>query len=130
MGDYLKSQCLWHFVRGSTFVHPVEAVAGTPTAAKMQAQMDWDKSNLQVQGIFGFQISQTLHPHLGTNATRTWANLRTHFGTPGVFKIAADMYAAYLMKLSASCNPHSEVERMNMLFERLNANGMSFSDMQ
>ena len=77
MGDYLKSQRLWHFVRGSTFVYPVEAVAGTPTAAELQAQMDWDESNLQVQGIFGSHILQMLHPHLGTNAAGTWANLRT-----------------------------------------------------
>ena len=46
MGDYLKSQHLWHFVRGSTFVRPVEAIAGQPMAAELQAQMDWDGSNL------------------------------------------------------------------------------------
>ena len=117
MGDYLKSQQLWCFVRGGTFVRPVEAVAGNPTAAKLQAQMDWDESNLQVQGIFGSCILQTLHPHLRTNAARTRANLRTHFGTPGIPKIAADMHIAYSTKLSASHNPHPEIERMNMLFE-------------
>ena len=95
MGDYLKSQHLWHFIRGGTFVHPVETIAGQPTAAELQAQMDWDESDLQVQGIFGSQISQTLCPHLGTNATMTWANFRTWFGTPGVSEIAADMYTAY-----------------------------------
>ena len=64
MGDYLKSQHLWRFVRGSTFICPVEAIAGQPTAAELQAQMDWDESNLQVQGIFSSRISQTLCPHL------------------------------------------------------------------
>ena len=61
---------------------------------------------------------------------QTWTNLRTRFGTPGVSKIAADMYASYLMKLLATHNPHSDMERMNMLFKRLNANGMTFSDAQ
>ena len=46
MGDYLNSQRLWHFVRGGTFVCPVEAIAGQPMAAELQAQMDWDGSNL------------------------------------------------------------------------------------
>ena len=40
------------------------------------------------------------------------------------------MYTAYSMKLSTSHNPHPEIERMNMLFEQLNANGMTFSDAQ
>ena len=71
-----------------------------------------------------------LHPHLGTNTAGTWANLRTRFRTPGVSKIAANMYAAYSMKLSASHNPHPEIKRMNMLFEHFNANGMTFSDVQ
>ena len=108
----------------------MEAIAGQPTAAELQAQMDWDGSDLQVQSMFGSRISQILCPHLGTNTARTWANLRTRFRTPGVSEIAADMYAAYSMKLSASHNPHPEIERMNMLFERLNANGMTFSDTQ
>ena len=130
MGDCLKSQHLWHFVRGGTFIHPVEAIAGQPMAAELQAQMDWDESNLQVQGIFGSQISQTLCPHLSTNATRTWANLQAQFGTPGVSEIVADMYSAYSMKLSTSHNSHPDIKRMNMLFECLNTNGMAFSDMQ
>ena len=130
MGDYLKSQCLWCFVKGSTFICPVEAIAEQPTAAELQAQMDWDESDLQVQGIFGSWISQILHPHLGTNATGTWTNLRTWFRTPGISKIAANMYAAYSMKLSTFHNPHPEIERMNMLFKCLNANSMTFSDAQ
>ena len=62
----------------------MEAIAGQPMAAELQAQMDWDESDLQVQGIFGSQISQKLHLHLGTNAATTWANLMTRFGTPGI----------------------------------------------
>ena len=108
----------------------MEAPTQQPTAAELQSQMDWDESNLQVQGIFGSCISQTLHPHIGTTCTDTWTNFRTRFGTPGISEIAADMYAAYSMKLSTSHNPHPEIERMNMLFEQLNANGMTFSDMQ
>ena len=61
---------------------------------------------------------------------QTWTNLRTRFSTPGVSEIAMDMYTAYSMKLSATHNPHPNMERMNMLFERLNANSMTFSDMQ
>ena len=83
-----------------------------------------------MQGIIGSCISQTLHPHIGTTCALTWTNLRTRFGTPGVSKIAMDMYAVYSMKLSATHNPHPDIERMNMLFECLRANGMDFSDTQ
>ena len=38
------------------------------------------------------------------------------------------MYAAYSMKLSSNNNPHPNMERMNMLFEHLVANGVDFDD--
>ena len=81
-----------------------------------------------MQGIIGSRISQTLCPHIGMTCADTWTNLRTRFGTPGVSKIAADMYAAYLMKLLLTHNPHPDMERMNMLFEHLVANGVDFDD--
>ena len=56
------------------------------------------------------------------------SNLRARFGTPGVSKIAADMYMAYLMKLSLTHNPHPNMERMNMLFEHLVVNRVDFDD--
>ena len=71
-----------------------------------------------------------LHPHIGTTCADTWTNFRTKFGTPGISEIATDMYAAYSMKLLASHNPHPDMERMNMLFKHLRANGMTFSDAQ
>ena len=71
-----------------------------------------------------------LCPHIGMTCALTWTNLRTRFGTPGVSEITVDMYVVYSMKLSLTHNPHPDMERMNMLFERLNANGMSFSDAQ
>ena len=43
-------------------------------------------------------------------------------------EIAADMYAAYLMKLSLSHNLHPDMEQINMLFERLVTNGVDFDD--
>ena len=58
----------------------------------------------------------------------TWTNLRARFGTLGVSEIAADMYAAYSMKLSLTHNPHPDMEQMNMLFERLAVNGVDFDD--
>ena len=131
MGDYLKSQCLWCIttsVPGS--MQPVEAIAGAPTPAEAQLQAAWDENSKQVQGIIGSHISQMLRPHIGTTCTETWTNLRTRFGTPGVSEIAADMYAANSMKLLATHNPHPNMERMNMLFEHLKANGMDFDDAQ
>ena len=112
---------------GSTW--PVEAITGAPTPAEVQLQAAWDENLEQVQGIIGSHISQTLHPHISTTCAQTWTNLRTRFGTPGVFKIAADMYA-YSMKLSMTHNPHPDMEGMNMLFKCLNANGTTFSDTQ
>ena len=111
-------------------MQPVEAITGAPTPAEAQLQAAWDKNSKQVQGIIGSHNSQTLHPHIGTTCAMTWTNLRTWFSTPGVSKITPDMYAAYSMKLSLTHNPHPDMERMNMLFKRLNANSMSFSDVQ
>ena len=131
MGDYLKSQHLWHITTsapGSTW--PVEAITGQPTPAEAQLEAAWDENLEQVQGIIGSHILQTLCPHIGTTCADTWTNLRTRFGTPGVSKIAADMYAAYSMKLSSTHNPHPDMTRMNMLFKQLNANSMTFSDAQ
>ena len=131
MGDYLKSQRLWRITTsapGSTW--PVEVITGAPTLAEAQLQAAWDENSKQVQDIIGSRISQMLCPHIGMTCAQTWTNLRTKFGTPGVSEIATDMYAAYSMKLSLTHNPHLDMEGMNMLFERLNANGMTFSDMQ
>ena len=98
--------------------------------AEAQLQAAWDENSEQVQDIIGSRISQMLCPHISTTCAQTWTNLRTRFGTPGVSEIATDMYAEYLMKLSLTHNPHPDMERMNMLFEQLNTNGMTFSDMQ
>ena len=130
-GDFLKSQCLWHITSSAPgSMWPVEAIAGAPTPAEVQLQAAWDKNLEQVQGIIGSCILQTLCPHIGTTCTQTWTNLRTRFGTPGVSETATDMYAVYSMKLSVTYNPHPDMERMNMLFECLRANGMDFSDAQ
>ena len=131
MGDYLKSQHLWHITTdapGSTW--PVEATANAPTPAEAVAQAAWDENSEQVQGIIGSHISQTLCLHIGMTCAQTWTNLRTRFSTPGVSKLATDMYVVYSMKLSSTHNPHPDMKRMNMLFKQLNANGMTFSDMQ
>ena len=105
MGDFLKSQCLWHITNGNN-VCPPSATPGAPTLAEAQAQAAWDENSEQVQGIIGSCILQMLRPHIGTICTDTWTNLRTRFSTPGVSKIAVDMYAVYSMKLSVTYNPH------------------------
>ena len=129
MGDYLKSQCLWHIMTGATgSTWPVEAIAGQPTPAEVQLQAAWDENLEQVQGIIGSRILQALYPHIGMTCANTWTNLKTRFGTPGVSEIAADMYAAYSMKLSSTHNPHPNMERMNMLFERLAVIKVDFDD--
>ena len=131
MGDYLKSQHLWHITTGAPgSTQPVEVTANAPTLAEAVAQAAWDENSEQVQGIIGSHISQMLCPHIGMTCAQTWTNLRTRFGTPGISEIAVDMYAAYSMKLLASHNPHPNMERMNMLFECLRVNGMAFSDAQ
>ena len=131
MGDYLMSQHLWHITTsapGST--QPVEVTAGAPTPAEVQLQAAWDENLEQVQGIIGSRILQMLCPHIGMTCAETWTNLRTRFGNPGISEIAADMYVAYSMKLSATHNSHLNMERMNMLFEHLRANGRDFDNAQ
>ena len=129
MGDYLKSQCLWRIMTGAPgSTRPTAAITNAPTLAEAAVQAGWDENSEQVQGIIGSRISQTLCPHIGMTCADTWTNLRTRFGTPGVSEIAANMYTAYLMKLSLTHNPHPDMEWMNMLFERLVANGVDFDD--
>ena len=129
MGDFLKSQCLWCITTGAAgSTQPVEVIAGAPTPAEALLQVACNKNLEQVQGIIGSRISQTLCPHIGTTCAKTWINLRTRFGTLGVSKIAANLYAAYLMKLSLTHNLHPNMEQMNMLFECLAANGVDFND--
>ena len=129
MGDFLKSQCLWCITTGAAgSTWPVEAIAGAPTPAEALLQAAWAENSAQVQGIIGSHISQMLHPHISTTCAETWTNLRTRFGTPGVSEIAANMYAAYSMKLLATQNLHPNMEWMNMLFERLTANGVDFGN--
>ena len=106
----------------------MEVITGAPTPAEALLQAAWDKNSEQVQGIIGSRILQTLHPHISMTCAKTWTNLRTRLSTPGVSEIAADMYAAYSMKLSSTHNPHSNMEWMNMLFECLVANGVDFND--
>ena len=131
MGDYLKSQHLWCITTGAPgSTQLVEATANAPTPTEAVAQAAWDENSEQVQGIIGSRISQTLHPHIGMTCAQTWTNLKTRFSTPGVSEITVDMYVVYSMKLSLTHNPHPDMERMNMLFERLNTNGMTFSDAQ
>ena len=129
MGDFFKSQCLWRITTGAAgSTWPVEAIEGTPTSAEALLQAAWDENSKQVQGIIGSRISQMLCPHIGMTCAETWANLRTRFGTPGVSEIAADMYTAYSIKLSLTHNSHPDMERMNMLFERLAVNRVDFND--
>ena len=129
MGDFLKSQCLWCITTGAAgSMWPVEAITGAPTPAEALLQAAWDENSEQVQGIIGSCILQTLHPHIGMTCAKTWTNLRARFSTLGVSEITADMYAAYSMKLLSTHNPHPDMERMNMLFECLAANGVDFDD--
>ena len=129
MGDFLKSQRLWRITTGAPgSTWPVEAITGNPTPAEALLQAAWDENLEQVQGIIGSCISQTLCPHISTTCAETWANLRARFGTLGVSEIAADMYVAYLIKLSSTHNPHPDMERMNMLFEHLAVNRVDFDN--
>ena len=129
MGDYLKSQRLWRITTGAPgSTWPITVNANAPTLAEAAVQAAWDENSEQVQGIIGSHISQTLRPHIGMTCTETWTNLQTRFGTPGVSEIAVDMYAAYSMKLSSTHNPHPDMEKMNMLFERLTVNRVDLND--
>ena len=88
MGDFLKSQKLWHHATG-VVTHPVEAVPGAPTAAELQLQGTLDETDDQIKGILGLRCSPNLHTHLGTNAApamaaQSWASLKTTFGQPGI----------------------------------------------
>ena len=46
MGDYLKSQCIWHIMTGAPgSTRPVEVTANAPTLAEAVAQAAWDENS-------------------------------------------------------------------------------------
>ena len=131
MGDYLKSQQLWFHVatlmdggRG----HPVEATAGAPTQAEVDAQVAWDTDDIQCLCILSLCLSPNLRTHLGNTARLTWDSLNTTFGQPGISAIFADYQAAISLEVTGGQNPQVEIQWLNTLFECLAANGMSISD--
>ena len=63
MGDYLKSQKLWHHVTGIVTC-PVAVNPAAPTAAELQLQGVWDKTDDQIKGILGLRLSPNLRTHL------------------------------------------------------------------
>ena len=132
MGDYLKSQKLWHHATG-VVTRPVAAVPASPMDAELQLQGLWDETDDQIKGILGLRLSPNLHTHLGTTAapataSQAWASLETTFGRPGISAIFADYHALHVVKISGQQNPQVEIQRMNMILERLTANGVTFSD--
>ena len=132
MGDYLKSQKLWHHATG-VVTHPVAAVPASPTDAELQLQGLWDETDDQIKGILGLRLSPNLCTHLGTTATpamaaQAWQSLEMTFGQPGISAIFADYHALHAVKISGQQNPQVEIQRMNTILERLTANGVTFSD--
>ena len=50
------------------------------------------------------------------------------FEQPGISAIFADYHALHAVKISGQQNLQVEIQRMNMIMERLTANGVMFSD--
>ena len=132
MGDYLKSQKLWHHATG-VVTCPVEAVPAAPTAAELQLQGLWDETDDQIKGILGLRLSPNLRTHLGTTATpamaaQAWQSLEMTFGQPGISAIFADYHMLHAVKILGQQNLQVEIQWMNTILERLTANGVMFSD--
>ena len=108
MGDYLKSQKLWHHATGIV-TRPVAANPVAPTAAELQLQGVWDETDDQIKGILGLRLSPNLCIHLGTTAapamaSQAWTSLETTFGQPGILAIFADHHALHAVKISGQQN--------------------------
>ena len=102
-------------------------------AAELLLQGTWDKTDDQIKGILGLRLSPNLCTHLGTNAAlamaaQSWASLETTFGQPGILAIFADYHVLHVVKISGQQNLQIEIQQMNMIIERLTANGVTFSD--
>ena len=109
MGDYLKSQKLWRHATG-VVTRPVAVDPAAPTAAELQLQGIWDKTDDQIKGILGLRLSPNLRTHLGTTATpalaaQAWTSLETTFRQPGISAIFADYHALHAVKISGQQNP-------------------------
>ena len=132
MGDYLKSQKLWHHATGIV-THPVAATPAAPMPAELQLQGTWDETDDQIKGILGVRLSPNLRTHLGTTAapamaSQAWISLETTFGQPGISAIFADYHVLHVVKISGQQNLQVEIQWMNTILERLTANGVTFSD--
>ena len=132
MGDYLKSQKLWHHATG-VVTRPVAANPVAPMAAELQLQGIWDETDDQSKGILGLRLSPNLRTNLGTTAApataaQSWASLETTFGQPGISAIFADYHVLHAIKILGQQNLQVEIQWMNTILERLTANGVMFSD--
>ena len=104
-----------------------------PTAAELQLQGIWDKTDDQIKGILGLRLSPNLHTHLGTTAApataaQAWAILETTFRQPDISAILANYHVLHALRISGQQNPQVEIQWMNTIMERLTANGVTFSD--
>jgi hypothetical protein len=119
--DYLGSQRLLGYALGQ-HQRPVPAIAAQPTQAKLTAQADWDKIDLQVKSMISMQLSSNLRTLIGTTSAATWTNLDQCYGVPHFTGIYKDYELVHSIRLTTGENPEIRIQKIWTILKHLRAN--------
>jgi gag-polypeptide of LTR copia-type len=127
MMDYLGAQRLLGYVL-SQHQRPVAANVAQPTQAKLTAQADWDKIDLQVKSMISMRLSSNLRTHIGTTSVAMWMSLEQCYGVPHFTGIYKDYELAHSIRLTTGENPEIRIQKIWTILEHLRVNGYVLSN--
>jgi hypothetical protein len=127
MTDYLGSQRLLGYALGQC-QRPVVANVAQPTQAKLMAQADWDKIDLQVKSMISMWLSMNLRTLIGTTSVATWTNFDQHYGVPHFTGIYKDYELVHSSRLTTGENPEIRIQKIWTILKCLQANGCVLSN--
>jgi gag-polypeptide of LTR copia-type len=121
MMDYLGAQRLLGYALGQR-QRPVAANVAQPTQAKLTAQADWDKIDLQVKSMISMRLSSNLRTHIGTTSAAMWTSLEQCYGISHFTEIYKDYELAHSIRLTTGENSGIWIQKIWTILERLWAN--------
>jgi hypothetical protein len=127
MTDYLGSQRLLGYALGHRR-RPVTAIVAQPTQAKLTAQTDCDKIDLQVHSMISMRLSSNLRTLIRTTSTAMWTALDQCYGVPHFTGIYKDYELVHSIRLTTGKNPEIQIQKIWTILEHLWVNGCVLSD--
>ena len=99
-----------------------------PTSAKLTAQAEWDKTDLQVKFLLALRLSSNLRTHIGMMSAQTWMSLDQAFGVPHFTGIYKDYELTHSIRLTLEEHPDVWIQKIWTILECLQANGCILSN--